>query len=72
MTMKVYVLQHVHVLSANRESVKLIGIYSSAEKAERAIRTLSKQPGFSNSIEGFHIDAYEVDKDHWTEGYVTV
>jgi hypothetical protein len=29
-------------------------------------------PGFRQHPKGFIIDAYEVGKDHWTEGYVTV
>jgi len=66
---EVYVLQHEN---PKNEDVKFIGVYSSRPAAQAAIRRLSKQPGFSKAIKGFHIDAYEVDKDHWTEGYVTV
>jgi len=66
---EVYVLQHEN---PKTEDVKFIGVYSSRATARAAIRRLSKQPGFSKAIEGFHIDAYEVDKDHWAEGYGTV
>jgi hypothetical protein len=67
--MKVYVLQHVHSERDGMEDVKFIGVYSAAEKAQAAIRRLSRVPGFSDSADGFHIDEYELDKDHWREGY---
>ena len=68
--MKVYVLQLVHSERDGMEDVKVIGVYSSAEKAQAAIRGLSRVPGFSDFADGFHIDEYELDKDQWQEGYV--
>lgn len=50
--------------------VKVVGIYSSralAEEAEARARTL---PGFSDEPDGFTIDEYEVDRDHWSRGFV--
>lgn len=70
--MKVFVLHHVHELSDGEEDVKLIGIYSSEETANLAIARLAQQPGFREAVAGFHVERYEVDKDHWTEGFVTV
>ena len=64
--MNVYALHHEN---PETEDVKLIGVYSSRAAAEAAILRASKQPGFSKSINGFNIDEYEIDKDHWTEGY---
>ena len=82
-TNKVYVLEHLHILEGDRENVKRIGVYSSREAAEAAINRVCNQPGFrdfpnlinpliDDNEEGFYIDAYELDKDHWTEGFVTV
>ena len=68
----VYVLQHVHPLDDCEEDVKLIGVYSSREHAQAAIRRLSQTPGFSVAPTGFHIDEYQLDKDHWGEGYSTL
>ena len=65
---KVYVLQHERVM----EDVKFIGVYSSRENAQAAIARLSRAPGFSEAPAGFHIDEYQVDKDHWVEGYSTL
>jgi hypothetical protein len=67
--MKVYVLQHVHELSDGREDVKLIGVYSSESAAQDAVTRLSGQPGFASATEGFHVDPYELDVDHWVDGY---
>jgi hypothetical protein len=71
-TPSVFVLQHVHVINDDEEDIKLIGVYSTRERAEQAVARLRRQQGFSNTPEGFSIDEYPVDQDHWTEGYVTV
>lgn len=67
----VFVLQHVHAFGDDDEDVKFIGVYSSHEKAERAISRLIQKQGFKDKIDGFHIDQYEIDLDYWIEGYVT-
>lgn len=70
--MRVYVLQHVHKLEVDNEDVKLIGVYSTEDQAITAIERMISLPGFRKAPDGFHIDGYELDQDHWTEGYVTV
>jgi len=70
--MTVYVLQHEHSLEDGTEDVKFIGVYSSRAAAEQAITRLSQLPGFCESPSGFCIDAYQIDKDQWVEGYATV
>jgi hypothetical protein len=69
---RVFVVQHVHTLDDDVEDIKLIGVYSSRENAEAAVARLSRQPGFADAPDGFHVDEYRVDQDQWTEGYVTV
>lgn len=79
----VFVLQHVNVLPGGQEDVKFIGVYRSAEAARAAIERLKVQPGFcenprlidpgtDDEIGGFNLDEYELDKDNWSEGFVTV
>jgi hypothetical protein len=68
----VFVLQHVHVFDDDTEDVKFIGVYSSRESAQAAIVRLSNASGFSEAKTGFHIDEYQLDQDHWVEGYVTL
>ena len=69
--MKVFLLQHIHEMESGEEDIKIIGIYSSEESAKQAITRLSIQPGFSKHIEGIEIDCYQLDQDHWTEGFIT-
>ena len=66
----VFVLQHVHSREDGGEDVKLIGVYSSRDKAEAAMARLRRLPGFADAPDGFHVDEYRVDQDHWAEGYV--
>lgn len=68
----VFVLQHVHSTGDGVEDVKLIGVYSSREKAEAAVGRLGRAPGFSEEPAGFHVDEYHLDQDQWAEGYVAV
>ncbi|WP_455550977.1 DUF7336 domain-containing protein [Ectopseudomonas khazarica] len=79
----VHVVQHMHILPSGEESVLFIGVYSSYDAAEAAIKRLSMQPGFckypeiidpdiTDQEQGFYIDLYELDKDHWSSGYVTM
>lgn len=65
----VFVLQHVHAREDGVEDVKLIGVYSSREEADAAVARLGRLPGFSDDPDGFHVDEYRVDQDHWVEGY---
>jgi hypothetical protein len=79
----VYLLQHLHVLSNGEEDVKIIGIYSSSSTALAAIDRVKDQPGFSDfpclidplsedEVDGFYIDEYILDQDHWPEGFITI
>lgn len=68
---KVFILQHERPETEDRmEDVKLIGAYASEAAAQAAIERLRTQPGFRDYPDDFTIDAYEIDKDHWTEGFV--
>lgn len=78
----VYLLQHLHVLPHGEEDVKVISVYSSRRAAIEAIERLRVQPGFveypklidplvNDQSDGFYIDKYTLDQDHWVEGYMT-
>jgi len=69
--MKVFLVQHAYYLE-EEEEIKIIGIYSTQDKAEEAIAKLRSQPGFQDTPKDFYIDTYTMDQDHWSEGYVTV
>ncbi len=70
--MKVFTVQHVHEFDDGHEDLKFIGVYSTRPKAEDAVNRLKSQEGFRDLPEGFEVDEYELDEDHWTEGYITV
>jgi hypothetical protein len=70
--MVVFLLWHIHAKPDGEEDAKLIGVYSSQKKAEEARERVVSQPGFRDFPDGFQIDAYELDQDHWAEGFVTV
>lgn len=70
----VYLLWHTHLseeLSAG-EDIKLIGVYSTREKAEAAQSRSELLDGFRDSIEGFEISCNRLDHDEWTSGFITV
>lgn len=66
---EVFVLQHVYESQDGSEDVKMIGIYGTRANAMAAVERLGSQPGFRDHPKGFSIDKYELDKDHWTEGF---
>ena len=50
--------------------VKVVGIYSSEALAGAAMERTRELPGFSEEPDGFSIERYEVDHDHWARGFV--
>jgi hypothetical protein len=70
--MDVFVVQHTHKLEDGGEDVKLVGVYSSEERAREAVDRLSRKPGFRDHPDSFQIDRYRVDSDQWTEGFVAI
>ena len=69
--MKVYVLEHVREID-ECDDIKRIGVYASPAEAELARERSISLPGFRDDPDGFHISEYEVGRDHWTSGFVTV
>jgi len=72
-TKTVYILQHSYEVGddGQYDETKLIGVYSTREKAEQVIERYRMLPGFRDYPIGcFHIAKYEIDKDHWSEGFI--
>jgi hypothetical protein len=67
-----YLLWHTHEFEDGSEDSKLIGVYTTNERAMSARAQSKLLLGFQDHPNGFHISTYEVNKDHWTEGYVTI
>ena len=74
--MKVYLLWHTHELTdgfGTHEEEKLIGVFSTNEKASDTIEMLKNLEGFQDySLNNFIIDEIDLDKPYWTEGFSTV
>ena len=68
----VYVLWHVNELPQQENDAKLIGVYATRTDAGRAKRRVARLPGFKEHPVGFLVDTYQMGKDHWTEGFVTI
>lgn len=66
----VFLVLHAHETDAIAENMKIIGVYSTKSGAEKAVQRLSVAPGFCESKDGFHIDEYPLNTDHWSEGFV--
>ncbi len=66
----VQLLWHIRADDTYADDAKLIGVYSSAEGAQAAIGRLCQMPGFRDYPEGFLVEEYQLDVDHWTTGFV--
>ena len=67
-----YIVNHTHKIHLEdagdlEESVKLIGVFSSIEKAREAIEHAKLQSGFRNFPEGFSIKAYVINRIYWND-----
>jgi hypothetical protein len=67
----VFLLWHVHQRDGNDEE-SLIGVYCTEADANAAIERLRSKSGFVDAPEGFQINRYELNRDHWGEGSDTV
>jgi hypothetical protein len=70
--MNVFLLWHVNALPGGEEDSKVLGVYSTRVLAEPVQKRAVQLPGFRELPNGFTIDSYDVDRDEWREGYVTV
>jgi hypothetical protein len=71
----VYLLCHSYEYGAEKEhtEIKILGVYSSSEKALKAIEKYKILPGFNEyPVECFSIDEYVCDTSHWTEGFCEI
>ena len=67
----VFLVHHTKPLPDDEEDVKLLGVFSSEEKAQHTVDFARSLPGFSETPDCFSIDKYQVDRRAWTEGFIT-
>ncbi len=64
-----YLLWHTYEKESGCEDIKLIGIYSSEERAKEALEKVRVQPGFRDYPDGFEIYEDELNMTDWREGF---
>jgi len=66
----IHLLWFAKEMPENQEDIELlVGVYSSEGEARAAIDRLKDKRGFADFREGFQICPYEVNHDHWTDGF---
>lgn len=68
---KIYYLYHIRNEDTDDEDVKLIGMYSSYELAEKAQERTKYKPGFIDYPDDFQIFDDVINRDGWVEGFIT-
>lgn len=64
----VFLLQHSYEIEES-EQTKIIGIYSTRDKAKTVVEKFKTLSGFSDYPDSFYIDEYEIDQNNWEEGF---
>jgi hypothetical protein len=64
-------LYAVHHINPQNNDMKFIGIYSLKKNAKAAIARLRKKSGFKDSPRKFMVNASQLDRTWWDEGFIT-
>lgn len=67
-----YKVWHMRADEEGQDHDKLLGIYSSREKAEQALAGLRVKPGFRDYPDGFELYEAALDETCFTEGFVSL
>ena len=67
----VHLLWFVKEMPDGQEDIELlIGVYASEDEARAAIHRVKNERGFAEYQDGFQICPYQLNRDHWTEGFI--
>ncbi|MBV9144312.1 MAG: hypothetical protein JO065_00250 [Acidobacteria bacterium] len=67
----VHLLWFVKEMPEGHEDIELlIGVYSSEPEARAAVERVKDRRGFADFPQGFQIHPYQLNRDHWTEGFI--
>jgi hypothetical protein len=69
-TRHVWLLWHGDDIEEDTPEAKLLGVYSSEERAQERIDRSRSVTGFQDYPDAFTISRSEVDKDEWVEGFI--
>jgi hypothetical protein len=67
----VVLLWHVREVPDGDDDEKLIGVYRTEDDARAAIDRLKDKPGFRDLPAGFQCHTYQLNRDGWTEGFIS-
>ena len=65
-------MQHSYEKNNGFEETKIIGIFSTYQKAEETIVEYRIKKGFVDHPDDFFIDEYLLDEKNWSEGFVCI
>lgn len=65
----VFIVHHSRELDDDACETKLIGVYTTEERALHAIDQLREKPGFRDYPADFAVDRYKLDMTHWQDGF---
>lgn len=65
----VFILWHSRPVDDDETDDKLLGVYSSRDLAEDRAGRAKALPGFRDYPDVFIISEYQLDVDHWTDGF---
>jgi len=65
----VFILWHSRPVGDSETDDKLLGVYSTRQRAEDRAAQATKLPGFRAHPDAFTISEYQLDGDSWTEGF---
>jgi hypothetical protein len=71
-TRSVWLLWHGDDIEDDTPDAKLLGVYSTETRARDRIERSRQVAGFMDYPDAFVVARYDVDKDEWTEGFVTI
>jgi hypothetical protein len=68
---RVFLVWHAHDL-IEEVDVKLLGVFSTQERADERVARARQEDGFRDYPDNFEVSEYVVDEDTWTTGFVTL
>lgn len=68
----IYILEHVIPKLDGEDEMKMLGVYSSRQKARDAVKKYKRLPGFKRYPRNFCVSRSEINKMEWAEGFVSM
>lgn len=69
---KIFLVHFVYEFEDGHDYVKLVGVFSSKEKAEKALLDIKSNSKLTKSCKYFNIHEYTINRVGWTVGFTTL